>query len=566
MTPGPSTRPTRPVTPRADGVGARKGGAIGRTRWTGALLWVAVLALGWTSASCRGVDPNVLDDRLRTATVDAYLGFLDAEFGGLEASGVTVEALRERHRAEAIGATDPASFYAVMRRMVVELGDPHAEIEESERFWRGPIACPEQARPMSAGDDLWLALPETSIRTMEELAGSLEEWLEGIEGPVSAGDPVAIALLLARSAAPAWGAGAPTAWLKLKEVDGQPVLSPHGASLLLTGRLGTIVEVEGVLDGVDVTLGLFRNMGKLREPGGEFDKELGPRKLARLLDPEVPLPPRQLRWDSSTVGQPRVERLLRSSAKVGGVSRVVAREYGLEARVLISPGGRPVAYLRIGDFERKVWPGGEVPNEPDVQLLESLCAVTESLGAFDDWIVDLTGNHGGRWLDLGTAVSFFVPESQTQIPHEVTAWRPERRWGIVPVMERLSATQARADVPHIEPENLFILVDQGTGSSAEIFAATLRTLAGAQLIGERTVGAELPVVTLEAPDGSRFAVGGLGGMTEPCGHFQGTGLEPDVRVKLGSPDVAGLGPRARRERLRLEALRAALGRVDRVEL
>lgn len=547
-------------------MGARKGGAIGRTRWTGALLWVAVLALGWTSASCRGVDPNVLDDRLRTATVDAYLGFLDAEFGGLEASGVTVEALRERHRAEAIGATDPASFYAVMRRMVVELGDPHAEIEESERFWRGPIACPEQARPMSAGDDLWLALPETSIRTMEELAGSLEEWLEGIEGPVSAGDPVAIALLLARSAAPAWGAGAPTAWLKLKEVDGQPVLSPHGASLLLTGRLGTIVEVEGVLDGVDVTLGLFRNMGKLREPGGEFDKELGPRKLARLLDPEVPLPPRQLRWDSSTVGQPRVERLLRSSAKVGGVSRVVAREYGLEARVLISPGGRPVAYLRIGDFERKVWPGGEVPNEPDVQLLESLCAVTESLGAFDDWIVDLTGNHGGRWLDLGTAVSFFVPESQTQIPHEVTAWRPERRWGIVPVMERLSATQARADVPHIEPENLFILVDQGTGSSAEIFAATLRTLAGAQLIGERTVGAELPVVTLEAPDGSRFAVGGLGGMTEPCGHFQGTGLEPDVRVKLGSPDVAGLGPRARRERLRLEALRAALGRVDRVEL
>ena len=547
-------------------MGARKGGAIGRTRWTGALLWVAVLALGWTSASCRGVDPNVLDDRLRTATVDAYLGFLDAEFGGLEASGVTVEALRERHRAEAIGATDPASFYAVMRRMVVELGDPHAEIEESERFWRGPIACPEQARPMSAGDDLWLALPETSIRTMEELAGSLEEWLEGIEGPVSAGDPVAIALLLARSAAPAWGAGAPTAWLKLKEVDGQPVLSPHGASLLLTGRLGTIVEVEGVLDGVDVTLGLFRNMGKLREPGGEFDKELGPRKLARLLDPEVPLPPRQLRWDSSTVGQPRVERLLRSSAKVGGVSRVVAREYGLEARVLISPGGRPVAYLRIGDFERKVWPGGEVPNEPDVQLLESLCAVTESLGTFDDWIVDLTGNHGGRWLDLGTAVSFFVPESQTQIPHEVTAWRPERRWGIVPVMERLSATQARADVPHIEPENLFILVDQGTGSSAEIFAATLRTLAGAQLIGERTVGAELPVVTLEAPDGSRFAVGGLGGMTEPCGHFQGTGLEPDVRVKLGSPDVAGLGPRARRERLRLEALRAALGRVDRVEL
>jgi C-terminal processing protease CtpA/Prc len=132
-------------------------------------------------------------------------------------------------------------------------------------------------------------------------------------------------------------------------------------------------------------------------------------------------------------------------------------------------------------------------------------------------------------------------------------------------MERLSATQGRADVPHIEPENLFILVDQGTGSSAEIFATTLRTLAGAQLIGERTVGAELPVVTLEAPDGSRFAVGGLGGMTDPCDPFQGTGLEPDIRVELTAPDEAGLGPRQRRERLRLMALQSALGLVDGVE-
>ena len=548
-------------------MGAGAQGPLGPSLWIRSLLGAAGLGLGLASLSCRGVDEHVLDRRLRAATVDAYFEFLDDGFGGFEAAGVTLDTLRERHRADAVGAARPADFYAVLRRLVADLDDPHARLEVSERFWPGPIAIPEQASALWAGGSVWLAIPRDSARTPEELSGLFEAWLSGIEEGVRSGEPSANARLLARSSLAAWGRGAPTLWMELSAVDGVPVGSPLDAMLLLEGPLGTAVEVEGLMGGVQTTLGLFRNAGRFREPGGgPFQDMLGPRKLARLLDPAVPLPPAQWRWSAGDSDAQRMQQLMRGSAEVSGIEREVALEYGLEARVLRSPGGRPVAYLRIEDFEREEWPEGAPRDERDAQLLDSLCAVMGSLDAFDDWIVDLTGNCGGRWLDLGTTVSFFLPESETVIPHTVGLWCEGTRWGFLPVRELVFAHQGRVEVPHVQPGNLLVLVDQETASSGELLASSLRGMVGAHLVGERTMGAELPVAKFDAPDGSRFAVGGLGGMMDSCEHFQGTGLEPDIRIELAPPDEAGLGPIERRERLRFEALQAALLWLDRVEL
>ena len=528
--------------------------------------WGAGLLVAFATLACRSVDESVLDARLRAASVDAYLGFLDEEFGGFDAAGVTLESLRDRHRAEAIDAARPEDFYAVLRAMVAELQDPHAGLVVSERFWPGPISIPERVSTTHWGGGVWLTLPRQSIRDPEEMAAALDGWLDGIREGLGAGDPGAIACLLARSAAPPEGLHPPMAWLELQSVSGQPVTSTHGALLLLEGPLGSTVEITGLLDGAEVTLGLLRNAGRIREPGsGEFGEGLGPSQLARLLDPEVPLPPRRWRVRPLEVEQHHIQELLAGSARVAGVDREVAREYGLEGRVLISPGGRPVAYLRIGDFEREAWPDDVVTDERDAKLLESLRVVMKSLGTFDDWIVDLTWNHGGRWLDLGSAVSFFLPEEEEFVPHEVRGWRQGTTWGFLPTLERVSVRQRRVDVPVVRPKRLLVLVDQGTGSSAEILASTLRAMAGARLIGERTVGAELAVTEFEAPDGSRFRVGGVGGMTSPCEPFQARGLEPDVPILLPPPDQAGLGPAERQQRFRYEALRSALLLMDQLE-
>lgn len=541
--------------PRAERA-LRVGGPL---RW-----WIAGLAVLLGATSCRSLDENVLDERMRVATVDAYLGFIEDEFGGLSAAGTTVEVLRDRHRSAAVAATRPEDFYAALRRIVVDLDDPHASLVASERFWTGPVAIPEQAAPMFAGQDVWLALPSESVRTPAQLSAALEGWLEGIGDAVAAGDPAASARLLVRSAVAQTGSGAPIRWMILEAVDDVPVRSPHGALLLLEGALGSTVEISVVLGGHRLTLGLFRNTGKVRRPGeDEFEGPFGPRRLARILDPGVPLPRRPWSVDIEYEAQRFRQRgLLTSAAAVGGIARELAREYGLEARVLTSPGGREVGYLRVEDFDRSDWPDDTVPVKRDAQLLEGLRTVMAALAPYDYWVVDLTQNHGGRWLDLGSLLSFFLPEDAEVVPHEVRGWREGTRFGFLPTMERLIAHQGRVEVSCVLPRELFVLVDQGTASSAEIFACATRDISGASLVGERTAGAELAVTTLRGPDGSRFTVGGMGGMLEPCEHFQARGLEPDLLVRLAAPDEAGLGLAARREALQFRALQAALMAID----
>lgn len=568
---GPSIRSTRPAMPRADRADApgRAPSAppLERRRpvaCAGLSLLLTLLVLG----SCRSLDEGVLDDRLRSATVDAYLDFIEDEFGGMSSSETTLTALREDHRAEAIAASSPEDFYGVLRRMAADLDDPHASLVASERFWSGPLATPERCAVTVADGEVWLALPAESVRTPAGLAEALDGWLDGIGDKVAAGERAASARLLARSATSRAGSGAPMRWMTLDTVEGVSVRSPHGAMLLLDGALGSCVQVSGTLDGEGVTLGLFRNAGRVWEPDkDEYEGPFGPRRLARILDPEVPLPRRA--WSVNVEAEAqrlRRRQILRSAAPVGGVEGALAREYGLEAKVLTSPGGRRVGYLRMGDFERTDWPGGAVPAERDEQLLERLRAVMEELGPYEDWVVDLTQNHGGRWLDLGTMLSFFLPEEFPLIPHEVRAVREGTRWGFIPILERWSAQQVRVEVPCVLPRNLLVLVDQGTASSGEILACSMRAIGGARLVGERTVGAELAVTALRGPDGSLFKVGGAGGMLEPCEHFQARGLEPDHLIQLAPPDQAGLGPSARREALQLEALVTALELIDGAQL
>ena len=520
---------------------------------------LGLVALSAALPACRTHDPMVLDERLRAVTLDAYVAVIERQYGGLARTGVTGDELRARFGPPARAATEPDAFYRVLRGMLRELDDPHASLTESPRFWNGPLAEPERAQVVCSGGALWLSLPEASLRTRAELEAELARWLEGIREGVEAGAATASATLLVRSASASAGrGGTATRWLELAEVDGVPVEEPHGAGLLLKGRLGSVVEVSGVLEGREVTLALLRNAGSFApEERGAPRELLGPGELAALLDPAV-TPPRRRRWIGRSAA--RVRRGLGALLDRGEelpVEEEARREFGLEARRLWTAGGRSVGYLRLEDFHRGAWDGEGPP-----ALAGAMAEVLGRLEPGEDLVIDLTGNPGGAWTEAGALLSFLLPAGTPFIPHEVRSVEERRTLGFVRRTTRSLRLQP-LDVAPFQPGRVLVLVDQRTASAAEIVASALRGLVGAELVGERTAGAEFSTGRYLAPDGSTLTIGLAGGMVEPCEHFQGAGLVPDLEVPSVAPDRGQLDPTSWRLAFRLAALRAALVELDR---
>ena len=210
-------------------------GLVGRARpWIAA--WVLLVA------SCASVDPNVFNEALRTATFRAYLGAIEAQFGGLEAAGVTAGELRDRYRKRAMAAQSPESFYRVLSEMLADLDDPHAVMRVSPRFWDAPVAEPEWSQFVMSRGSVWVGLPRRSVRSPEDYAESLGVWLRPFGGkPLGEFEPLEIAALLRRSAAFSGRGGLasarePLAWLRLRAIDGIEIESPHDAELVCAAR------------------------------------------------------------------------------------------------------------------------------------------------------------------------------------------------------------------------------------------------------------------------------------------------------------------------------------------
>ena len=128
-------------------------------------------------ASCKSYDSGVFDERLRGATFDAYVNTIDDQFGGLGPAGVSVEQLRDRYRAAAVGSATPAAFYGVLRALLADLDDPHAGLTVSPRFWSGPVAEPEWIQFVELDGSVHVGLPGRNVRGLDEALSARAEWL-----------------------------------------------------------------------------------------------------------------------------------------------------------------------------------------------------------------------------------------------------------------------------------------------------------------------------------------------------------------------------------------------------
>lgn len=528
------------------------GGGLVRTALVAGL---GAAALG--SVSCRSYDAQVFDARLRQATFDAYVETIETQFEGLGPAQVTIAELRARYEELARRSATPAAFYGVLRALLADLDDPHAALTVSPRFWSGPVAEPEWIQFVEAEGRVHAGLPAQSIRSIDAAERALSSWLVelGVRSLADL-DPAGAASFLRTSAAfgPRFpgteserirALTEPLTWWPLESIDGHPVESPHDAELLIRGALGSIARLQ-VLDdrGAPLELGAVRNAGVFEdeEPLGGLRRRLHPLELAEQLDPSG----RVLRGNRPTARAPRQalrakRRWIREAMVSKGDSLGVGlfdeeehQTFGASARVLTTPEGRRVAYLRIGSFRARGEDGQAPPEDASLQPL--MAFVAQAFAAEDHWIIDVTGNPGGSWAEAGLFMSYFLEPDAELVPHEVRS-TTESGGFLLKVRTLETHRLRRADVEPLRPRTIHVLVDQDTASAGEIVASFLRGACDAVLVGERTAGAEYSTGEFRAPDGSVLRIGLGGGMMEPFQSFQGQGLDVDLAIEGATEDL-----------------------------
>ncbi|MGE3468054.1 MAG: S41 family peptidase [Pyrinomonadaceae bacterium] len=188
------------------------------------------------------------------------------------------------------------------------------------------------------------------------------------------------------------------------------------------------------------------------------------------------------------------------------------------------PRGLPVKFGELpvyhGYVSNRWLPNGIGYLRLNLFMLPLLDPFREAVRSFHDAraiILDLRGAPGGE-IAATTAVAGFFHTNRASLG--TTRLRQgELRRLVLPQPEAFSGP-------------LVILVDEGTYSAAETFAAALQENGRAKIVGRPTVGGALPSVIEKLPTGARLQYA-IGEYRTPKGALlEGRGIQPDVPVEI----------------------------------
>lgn len=175
--------------------------------------------------------------------------------------------------------------------------------------------------------------------------------------------------------------------------------------------------------------------------------------------------------------------------------------------------GNGSIYIRVSRF-------GEQVSQDWNKVVSEISANAPEVDAI---IIDLRGNPGGiingaQYIseEFYTGKDAFYTEDAlgNQIPY------PTKRIG------------SFEDIPAV-----FVLIDQGSASAAEILAASLRVNAGATLVGKTSFGKGTMQSGYDMKDRSSVHITTAKWLTADKQWIHGVGLAPDVDVELTSQDI-----------------------------
>ncbi|HXH59988.1 MAG TPA: S41 family peptidase [Fimbriimonadaceae bacterium] len=195
---------------------------------------------------------------------------------------------------------------------------------------------------------------------------------------------------------------------------------------------------------------------------------------------------------------------------------------------------KDVALLTIPSFDQSY----------DEQHVQDLMAEAESAKHL---IIDLRGNGGGRVSNLRHLSSFFLTREQplgTFVDKSAIKHYEEETGDADADVFKVAKWDTKKLLPLIRNKPPFkgdvaVLIDGGTGSASEMFAAALKEQRGATLIGSRSVGAVLASVMTQISDGFLIQYPLMDYVTIKGVRLEGNPLVPDKDAappKYGEPD------------------------------
>jgi carboxyl-terminal processing protease len=150
-------------------------------------------------------------------------------------------------------------------------------------------------------------------------------------------------------------------------------------------------------------------------------------------------------------------------------------------------------------------------------LMDRIRAAIRSMLDVRGIIIDLRGNPGG-FGGMAAGIAGVLEAKQTSLG----------------AMKLRSGRQAFIVFPqkdaYLGP--VVVLVDGGSASTSEIFAAGLQESGRATIVGERTMGAALPSIFGKLPTGALFQYAIADFRTPKGVLIEGLGVKPDIEIKL----------------------------------
>lgn len=139
-------------------------------------------------------------------------------------------------------------------------------------------------------------------------------------------------------------------------------------------------------------------------------------------------------------------------------------------------------------------------------------------------VLDLRGNGGGYLHELNGVMNALLPNN-------LPVYTEMRQGG----QTRVQRTNATPMLPATLP--VWVLVDEGSASAAELLSAAMQENKRAQLIGAQTAGAVEASIMIDLSDGSALSVTTFRLATGRGVRLEGVGVKPDLDAALGSADM-----------------------------